>query len=244
MSDYMLSIKRIILISIALILFIAGKSFAMKLFYYDISFSSNKESGFRILPNGIMRIKHKDFILFVRPANRLYVAEGQQLWLWPSRKENPGFVFSEWYYPERSSLISKPNYFYIEILLRSREDGYVLYPMKLVVINGRGERIPAVKYVVVEKLLEEPSDYSYGNLLSLAPLDGNQFSVDQEREEDTFIKLPNGKLIAFAVRFNIPPPSPGDSFAIDIQGLKFMNESIKVPTVYYDTKRTYTEGVQ
>jgi len=239
----MSGIIRIVFIFIVPLFFIPDKCFAMKLFYYDVSFSSQKESGFQFLPNGILKIEQKNFTLFIRPANRVFVAEGQQLLLWPSRKENREILFSEWYYPEGSSLISKPRYFYIEILLRPGLDGYVLYPMKLALINSKGKRIPAKKYVVVEKLLEEPSNYSYGNLLSLAPVDGNQFSVDDEVERNIPINLPNSKLIAFAVRFEISTPSPGDSFGIDIQGLEFMGESVKVSPVYYDTKRTFVEGV-
>jgi hypothetical protein len=244
MFGRMLNIRKIFFILLLLLFSLTSESQAMKLLYYDISFTSRTESKYGILPNGIVQIEHNDSIIFVRPANKVFVAEGQQLWLWPSRKNIPELFFSEWYYPEDSSLMSKPDYFYIEILLYSKKDGYVLYPKKLKVINSRGELIPAVKYIVVEKLLEKPSNYGDGNLLNFTPLDGNQFSLEREREENISIKIPVKKLIGFAVRFNIPPPSPGDLFTIEIEGIEYMGELIHMPTITYDTKKTYTFSIQ
>lgn len=239
MSNFMLSIKNGILISIFLLLFSVRESEAMNVFYYDISLSSQKEAKYKVLPNGIVKIKHSDYIIFVRPANKVLVADGQQFLLWSSKKEVSKLPFSEVYYPEGSSLILKPNYFYIEILLRSKKNGYMLYPKKLAIINSRGELIPATKYVVAEGRLEEPGNYGNSFLINFVPFNDNWFRVDEEQDENKFIKLPVGKLIGFAVRFDIPPPTPGDLFSINIQGLEFMSESVEVPIIYYDTRKTY-----
>lgn len=216
---------------------------AMKLLYYDISVASNKEAKYAILPNGIIKIELKELIVFVRPANRVFVAEGQQLWLWGSKKPASDLFFSEFYYPEGSSINSKPNYFCVDVLLYSKNEAIKFNPKKTRLINDRGQRTSVSDYMILDNSLQMPFNYGSGHLFNYT-YNHDWFDHAEKLKEDVFIKLPLKKPIGFILIFNDSPPLPGDLFSIDMEGIENSGNQIELPTIHYDSKKTYTFGTQ
>lgn len=82
----MLNIKRILIFILFLFLLI-NQSEAMNVFYYNISFSSKGEDKYSILSNGIVKVKNKDFTIFIRPVNKMLIRTEEQFLLKHSRKK-------------------------------------------------------------------------------------------------------------------------------------------------------------
>lgn len=213
----------------------------MKLLYYDISFSSNKEKKYDIFPNGIVKISQKDCVIFLRPANRVFAAEGQQLWLWGSKKPIPELYFSEFYYPEGGLLKSKPHVCYVDIILCAKEEGVFFRPKENKVINAEGKIISVLEYVVIDD--RPPSPFNYGDTKLFGYTYNNDwFNLVRRNDEDKIFKLSKGKNIGFILGFSMPPPTPGDLFSIHIDGLEYNGSAIEIPIVEYDSKKTYVFG--
>jgi hypothetical protein len=244
MPSLMVKIKNVVLVFIVLSIFLVSECNAMNVFYWDISFSKQRTAQYRILPNGIAKITRKDFIIFVKPANKIHVGDKEQVFLFSFNKRDlrNQSLFSDAYYPDGSSLMSKPDYFYVEVLLYSKKDGYVLNPKKIEIVNSKGERISVERYLVVDERLEGPCNYGDGNLLKPIPFNDECFSIKKERDKSILIDLPARKLIGFAVKFNVPPPTPGDLFTIDIKGFEYKGNPVEVPSINYDAKKTYIWG--
>lgn len=210
----------------------------MNVYYYDVSFVSKKDAKFHILPSGIVKFEKKELNLFIRPVNKLLIKEDEQFLFWSLNKSRSKSIFTEPYYPEGSSLETKPDYFYIEILFNPKVDGLVFYPKRIEIINENGNQIGPTEYIAVEKLLEEPNNSGNSNLFYYI-YNKEWFKYTHKTNVDTAIVLPYKKLIGFAIRFNMFPPSPGESFTIKIDKLEYEGNSIDVPDILFDSKKTF-----
>ncbi|MDD5679731.1 MAG: hypothetical protein PHI59_00595 [Candidatus Omnitrophica bacterium] len=203
---------------------------------FDISFPS-KGQGYVVWPSGIIKIVNNNFLMYIRPANRIYKSVDEYFIFWQYKKQifNDKLIISERYYPENTSL--RPNYFYIEVVIVPKKEGFTFNPMQIYV-DKDDKRYASVRYIWPEGELDNIYPFSE----ELFFLNEDERSADKERFDQIDIQLLTKEKTGFAVRFDVLMPMPGDRFGIKIEGLKYHNEQVEIPTLIYDKKKIFERG--
>lgn len=180
-----------------------------------------------------VKIKTPESIIHIKPCNDLTIGYGDQYFpLLPiekNKKINPYYyyIYYEKYYGDKYATVSAPPpFFYLEILFAPRQEGLSFNPLDVNLIIAK-KIIPANAYIAPEGF------FSGGWGIRLIPYETIKEYLNSEQTVSQNFLLYAKEKRGFAIKFDIPPPEPGTSFSIQINGLTYQGESLKLPFVEY-----------
>lgn len=197
--------------------------------------------------NGIVALDLENIMLYLQPQNSVGVADGGMLLLpipimGPRKEIAKNYTKGAYLFKEDAFSVldvAEGDYFYIEILLKAREDGLFFNPREVYLEPENSNRIQASKYLIPEGDFARPHNF-WSPLITT----DRDFWWRKESNEQTLSKycaISSKKYVGFAIRFETPTPNPGTPFNIEIKGLKFFENTILIPKIKYRDKKRVRE---
>jgi hypothetical protein len=128
------------------------------------------------------------------------------------------------YYRDEDLVTKPPEFFYIDILIKSNVVGISFDPTKVALINKNNERVITSGYAG-----------------PLAINSRNNYAVSLCKPRNTIdsswpkLILYAGKDYCFAVRFDVPP-TVDTEFSLELNGIFHDGSKVQIPTILYTTE--------
>ncbi len=197
--------------------------------------------------NEIVAFNLEDIKLYLQPQNSFVAANGGMLllpipFMEPRKEIEEDYSKGTYLFKEDASYIEdivEGDYFYIEILMRVKKDGFSFNPKEVYLELENKEYIRASKYIVPNMELWGPSKSDRSYLLRPAKYSWRKESNEQAVSK--YFKIPPKEYVGFAIRFDYPTPNPGTPFNIEIKGLKRFESIVPIPEIRYKDKKIYRD---
>ncbi len=127
--------------------------------------------------------------------------------------------------------------------MRADTENFSFNPREVYLELENGERIQASKYLRPKLKLGSPNpNWRVGSIMQGSNKDSYMWSVEEyEKEVYEYFEAERKKWLGFAIRFDTLTPNPGVPFAIEIDGLKFLDEKVSVPKIFFKDKKIHRE---
>lgn len=174
--------------------------------------------------NGVFSLPEID--LYIRPTNGVAFKSGVAIgfvnFYDPLLEEKEYRLDSVYYNYEL--LTQRPSFFYVELLVSTKESDVAL-DMSKVVLGVQSAQYHPVGYIGSMKV---QSKWNYSRSLC---------QLDQRRqvESEKVVVLKKGEDHCLALRFDVAPPLPNSNFFVKIGGLRVNGAEIIMPKVSFET---------
>lgn len=178
----------------------------------------------RVTQNG--EIKIGDVAIVIRPANVILQSSGEGMLISLPHDKSSETVFRSPYYVDRYA--SSINFFILEIIISPAKNNLTFSARSVSLETPDGKKFLPVSY---KKLPVTKGWYSIYYPKYSAELCQQVESQDSDINQP--LQLSEEQDVCLAIKYNIPPPDPRGSFAIQIKGLRVNEKNINVPVIKF-----------
>ena len=137
----------------------------------------------------------------------------------------------------------KQKKFLLELLLRSKKEGYKFNPLEVTFVSKSGSFFKPSKYerlILHEHNRWTPSKNERGGLCCHLGSYCEKANKDVSSESEfTHVSATNNDALCYVLEFDVLPPMPGDMFAIEVDGLYKENHKVDLKKFRFNGSNTF-----
>jgi hypothetical protein len=195
----------------------------------------NNDKNYSAWETGTSKFSNKEVVMFLQPDNS-YMS---QTAMWPPFL--PVDILKESIDGKTDERL-KQKKFFLELLFRSKKEGYKFNPLDVTLVNKGGSSVKPSKYVRLIKHEYNrwtPSKHQRGSLCYHLGSENEEGEKDvTSKNEFTYIPAAEDKALCYVLEFDVFPPMPGDMYVIKVDGLYEGNQKIDLKEFQFSGSNT------